>query len=295
MKTLIRTVALMLVMCTTFALFGGSVSSATVLAFPTKSEDSSLYYDEDKPANGAYKKDGETYYFRDGKMVKNQRVKDGKKLYYLGSDGKCTRMVDGNKKMVALTYDDGPSKYTKTILDTLDKYNQKATFFVVGDRVNTYKKTVKREYKMGCQIGNHTYNHKILTKCSKSKIRSQISKTDSALKKINGVGTTIMRPPGGSNNKTVRKNVGKPVIIWSLDTMDWKTRSKKKTVNTVMKNVKDGDIILMHDLYKSTADASKEIIPKLVNKGYQLVTVEEMALLRKGGMKNGKVYYSFRK
>ena len=103
-----------------------------------------------------------------------------------------------------------------------------------------------------------------------------------------------MRPPGGSYNKTVRNSVGKPILYWSVDTRDWATRSSSKTIRAVLGNAKDGDIVLMHDLYESTASASRTIIPELVDRGYQLVTIDEMAALR-GGMKNGSVYSSFRK
>jgi len=195
--------------------------------------------------------------------------------------------------MVALTYDDGPSQYTSSILDTLEKYGGKATFFVVGERVSTYSSIVKRAYNMGCQIGNHTYNHTILTSVSLAVIQSQISATNTAVKNVTGVAPTVMRPPGGSYNSTVKSTVGMPIILWSIDTLDWKTRNSASTVSAVLNNVKDGDIVLMHDLYSATATASLTIIPGLISKGYQLVTVEEMALLR-GGMSNGVVYSAFR-
>lgn len=215
-------------------------------------------------------------------------------LYYFDKKYKCCRKVDGRKKMICLTYDDGPSANTATILKTLKKYDSTATFFVVGNRVSSYRSAVKKADKYLCQIGNHTYSHATLTRLSASDIRSQMARTDDAVKKIIGKKTAIMRPPGGSYNSTVRNNVKKPLLYWSVDTRDWATRSSTKTIRAVLNNAKDGDVVLMHDLYQSTADASKTIIPGLVKKGYQLVTVEEMAQLR-GGMKNGSVYFSFRR
>lgn len=103
----------------------------------------------------------------------------------------------------------------------------------------------------------------------------------------------MLRTPGGAVNSNVKSNAGMPIILWSIDTLDWKTRNSSSTINAVINHVSDGDIVLMHDLYSATATASKTIIPKLTEKGYQLVTVEEMAILR-GGVKNGTVYYSFR-
>lgn len=204
--------------------------------------------------------------------------------------------VDPEKPMVALTYDDGPSANTPKILDLLEKYGAKATFFVVGDRLDDsskYRSYVKRAYELGCQIGNHTYEHETLTSLSESQIKSQISKCDAAVKKAAGITPSIMRPPGGNRNATVDKAVGKPLILWSIDTLDWKTRDASKTVSAVLDHVKDGDVILMHDLYAATAEASETIIPALIKKGYQLVTVEELALNR-GGMKAGNRYSSFK-
>ncbi len=102
-----------------------------------------------------------------------------------------------------------------------------------------------------------------------------------------------MRPPGGNYNGTVASTVGMPLILWSIDTLDWKTRNAAATQAAVLNHVKDGDIILMHDLYGPTAEASKVIIPELINRGYQLVTVSELADCR-GGMLNGMVYNAFR-
>ncbi len=219
-------------------------------------------------------------------------VMDGN-IYYYNSEGVLYRTVYGDQKMVALTYDDGPSKYTSTILDILEQYNSVATFFVVGENVSNYSSSVLRAYNMGCQIGNHTYGHPNLTKLDTAGIQSQISATNTAVQNVIGVAPTIMRPPGGNYNATVKSAVGMPLILWSIDTLDWKTKNATSTINAVLNNVKDGDIVLMHDLYEATATASRTIIPSLINSGYQLVTIEEMALLR-GGMSAGSVYNYFR-
>ena len=206
-----------------------------------------------------------------------------------------TAKIDPSKKMVALTFDDGPGPYTDEIVDCLNKYGAHATFFVVGNRVNTYKNELKYAYDSGNEIANHTYTHPTLTKLSTSKMSSEVSKTDSAVKKITGEVPALMRAPGGATNSTVRKTIKKPFIYWSIDTLDWKHRNASKTVNTVMKNVKDGDIILMHDIHKATKTAALELIPKLQKAGYQLVTVSELAQYRGNNLKNGTTYYSFRK
>lgn len=256
-----------------------------------------------------------TYYFSDnGKRKTGWRTIDGKKFYFSPKNGKMItgkktishylcyfsekgvllRKIDKNKKMVALTYDDGPSIYTPRILKTLKENNSVATFFVVGNRVPMYSDTVKKAYGMGCEIGNHTYEHKILTRADAAGIRNQVSRTNVAVKKITGTAPIVMRPPGGAVNNMVKSQTGMPMILWSIDTLDWRTRNAASTKTAVLDHVKDGDIVLMHDLYEATANASTTIIPTLVERGYQLVTVSELAECR-GEMKDGCLYYSFRK
>lgn len=198
-----------------------------------------------------------------------------------------------NKKMVALTFDDGPGPYTKDIVNCLKTNKSYATFFVLGQRVNSYKGALKSAYNNGNEIGNHSYSHPMLTSLSTSGVKSQISRTDNAVKNITGQAPSVMRPPGGDFNSRVKSAVGKPLIYWSIDTLDWKTRSKSATVNSVMNNVRDGSIVLMHDIHKPTKEAALELIPKLKKKGYQLVTISDLAKYRGYTMKNGTVYYSF--
>ena len=268
-----------------------------------------------KAYTGKHKVNENYYYFsKTGKMKKGWITIDKNKYYFSKKSGKMFtgkhsishylcyfsekgvlyRKIDKKKKMVALTYDDGPSANTPKILDTLEKYDAVATFFVVGNRVSTYSNTVKRAYGMGCEIGNHTYEHKILTRADAAGIREQVSKTNAAVKNITGTDPIVMRPPGGCVNDTVKSQTGMPMILWSIDTLDWRTRNAASTKTAVLDHVKDGDIVLMHDLYEATANASTTIIPTLVERGYQLVTVSELAECR-GGMKDGCLYYSFRK
>ena len=238
---------------------------------------------------------GKKYYFspKNGKMVTGKKT-ISHYLCYFSEKGVLLRKIDKNKKMVALTYDDGPSIYTPRILKTLKENNSVATFFVVGNRVPMYSDTVKKAYDMGCEIGNHTYEHKSLPNLSETEVKRQISKTNKEVKKAIGEKPVIMRPTGGATNANVKQWVGMPSIIWSIDTLDWKTRNADSTKKAVLDHVKDGDIVLMHDLYSATASASETNIPELVKRGYQLVTVSELAECR-GGMKETGAYYSFRK
>lgn len=274
------------------------------------------YFGKSGKAYTGKRKVNENYYYfsKTGKMKKGWITIDKNKYYFSKKSGKMFtgkhnishylcyfsekgvlyRKIDKKKKMVALTYDDGPSANTPKILDTLEKYDAVATFFVVGNRVSTYANTVKRAYGMGCEIGNHTYEHKILTRADAAGIREQVSKTNAAVKNITGTDPIVMRPPGGCVNDTVKSQTSMPMILWSIDTLDWRTRNAASTKTAVLDHVKDGDIVLMHDLYEATANASTTIIPTLVERGYQLVTVSELAECR-GGMKDGCLYYSFRK
>lgn len=198
--------------------------------------------------------------------------------------------IDPLKPMVALTFDDGPGIYTDEILDTLEKYGGHATFFVVGQLVSKYPQTVKREYSIGCEIGNHTYNHARLTELHYKSVVSQINDTSAMISNITGEAPSLLRPPYGRYNNTTKQASDVPLILWSIDTLDWKTRNADSTVNTVMSSVRDGDIILMHDIYEPSAEAAVRLIPKLMSSGYQLVTVSELAFYKGKVLSKGISY-----
>lgn len=201
--------------------------------------------------------------------------------------------VDPSKPMIALTFDDGPSKYTDKLLEALETNNARATFFMVGQNVGRYPQTIQKMKELGCDIGNHTMNHRNLVKLSVEDIQIQIESTNDALKKIIGEGATLVRPPYGSEDAKVREHVKYPLVMWSVDTNDWQTEDAAGLVDYIMNNVKDGDIVLMHDIYDSTVEAAATVIPKLIEKGYQLVTISEMAEARGISLENGKVYGRF--
>ena len=205
--------------------------------------------------------------------------------------------IDPEKPMIALTFDDGPAPATSRILDSLEAHGARATFYMVGDRLNSYPDTVRRVAALGCEIGSHTWGHNYITKLGAAQLHINLNTFDSTLEQIAGVRSTTMRPPGGFVNdasKQALASYGVPAIMWRIDTMDWKTQNAQATINEVLNKVKDGDIILMHDLYNKTADAVAVLVPELINRGYQLVTVSELASHR-GGMQAGGVYYSFPK
>lgn len=202
--------------------------------------------------------------------------------------------IDTSKKLVALTFDDGPSQFTSRIVDIMDKYNARATFFVVGNRVNSYKKDLKYAYNHGNEIGNHTYDHTKLTTISLDEVKKELSRTNSAVSKVIGSEPTLIRAPYGAADDNILKIGGKPFMRWSLDTLDWKTRDAAANYDNVIKSVKDGDVILMHDIHESTYQSINKILHKLKEMGYEICTVSELAEIRGVKLESGKVYYHFR-
>ncbi len=205
------------------------------------------------------------------------------------------RVIDPTKPMVALTFDDGPSKYTAEILKVLKENNSVATFFVLGSEVNKYKDVLNQVIAEGNEIGNHSYNHKNLKTITDEELYKQVQGTDDLVYIASGYTPKVMRPPYGISDAELNKKINKPIVKWSIDTLDWKNRDTDKVVAAVLNDVKDGDIVLMHDLYDSTAQAAKIIIPKLVEQGYQLVTVSEMSEYRDVTLTQGQQYYSMYK
>jgi len=204
-------------------------------------------------------------------------------------------VLDKNGKFVALTYDDGPSKYTSYLLDTLEEHGAKATFFIIGNRVENFRDTVKRMDALNMEISSHTFGHDVLTKLDEAGIKDTLDKTDDALTKIIGHGADLMRPVEGALDETSQAFITKPIIRWNVDTLDWKNQDTQAIVDHVLENVTDGCVILMHDIYPTTIEASKILIPKLQEMGYQLVTIPELAEVRGVELKSGEVYRTFPK
>ena len=162
-------------------------------------------------------------------------------------------------------------------------------FFALGSQVEKFPNTVKRAAELGCEVANHTYSHKNLTKISEDERTSQVEDTADIIESITGTRSKLVRPPYGAKNDDVRATVKYPLILWSIDTLDWKTRDTDSTVAEALKAV-DGDIVLMHDVRDDTAAAAEQIIPALVEQGYKLVTVSEMFEAKGIALENGKAY-----
>ena len=207
------------------------------------------------------------------------------------------RYLDLTKPMVALTFDDGPkSDVGNALMDELEAVDGRGTFFVVGERLEEHKEELQRMVDEGHEIANHSWDHDLsLTSKGVDYIRSEFSKTDDKLRKLVGIETTLVRLPGGKITDDVKAAVTKPMIYWSLDTEDWKSRNAQSVESMVDGHVVDGDIILMHELYSSTEEACREIIPRLHEEGFQLVTVSELIQFRNAEVSggNGVQYQSF--
>ncbi len=195
---------------------------------------------------------------------------------------------------VALTFDDGPhGAYTDAILNTLSKYGVKATFFMLGTQVDAYPAVAGRVAAAGHEIGSHTYMHPNLSKCSASRVQSELSKTKDAIMRATGKVPTLLRPPYGNHTATVRSLAGVPLVLWNVDTEDWKSKSADAIVQHVLSHTWDGAVILLHDIYGSTAEAVEKIVPALLARGVRLVTVSELAAAKGQTLSRGKVYHGF--
>ncbi|GAA2203945.1 hypothetical protein GCM10009850_000960 [Nonomuraea monospora] len=182
-------------------------------------------------------------------------------------------------KCIALTFDDGPGKYAGTLLDTLKKYDAKATFFLEGQYVKSRPQYVKRMAAEGHELGNHSYSHPDFTKSEAATIKSEIQKTQDAVKKAAGVEPKLLRPPYGLADLQVADiaaEFGMPMILWTAGSQDWSTKNVDAIQKQTLAVAKPNAIILMHDWVKQTVDGMPALIKTLQNKGYHLVTVSDV-------------------
>ncbi|HCC35101.1 MAG TPA: hypothetical protein DEQ02_05500 [Ruminococcaceae bacterium] len=203
--------------------------------------------------------------------------------------------IDPLRPMIALTFDDGPSKHTSRILDLLEQYKGHATFFVIGNLIESRPDTIKRAADLGCEVVGHSWDHRDLTKLSSDEMKAEILDTHNAIESITGSSSHMYRPPYGAVNDSLTNassELGFSIINWSVDTVDWKTKNADAVYTAVMADVNDRAIILCHDLYSTTAEAMEQVIPALVSQGYQLVTVSELLEYSGGAVEAGKVYYN---
>ena len=206
---------------------------------------------------------------------------------------KVERGIMMDRPMIALTFDDGPGPNTGKILDVLEQYDERATFFMLGNSAYAYPETVKRIYETGNEIANHSTTHADLSKASLEKMRWEIDTASETIENACGQRPALLRPPYGAVSPDLRANAGMPLIMWSIDTLDWKTRDTQNTIDVVMNEKQDGAIVLMHDIHDPSVEAAVQLIPKLLEEGYQLVTISELAQAKGIPLENGIKYFNF--
>lgn len=191
--------------------------------------------------------------------------------------------VSTEEKVIALTFDDGPHPlYTEKILNLLEKYDAKATFFVIGENLELYKDTVKRAVAAGHEIGNHTYTHPHLSALSEEELFREIEQNERLIEAMTEKPTSLFRPPEGYCGRAVRsliKERGYRAILWDVDTRDWAGVPAQEIIKTVQETVYPGSILLFHDYggkQSATLTALSSLLPWLQAKGYRFVTVSEL-------------------
>lgn len=242
-------------------------------------------------AGGMQEIDGSTYYFDDNGYIKTGWVEVGFDDYYFNDDG--TYDPSQHKTRIAFTFDDGPGEYTDELLDCLEENNAHATFFMLGQNVGSWESTVQRMADIGCEIGSHSWDHPNLYNLSMDSVAKEFSDTDAALEKACGQKASVARAPYGNWSDDIISTVGKPFFTWSLDSLDWSYKDVNKDYDEVMNgDLTDGSIILMHDIHEPSVQAAIKMIPELVQKGYKLMTVSELAAA-KGVTLQGANYSDF--
>lgn len=258
------------------------------------------------------------YYNWDGELLKECWLNYGGAERYIGQDSKLNTdplregvvvyefdeegiviskeiKADPNLPMIAITVDDGPSVHTQKLIDAMEKYDVDITFFVLGNKINDGSKAMLDDIiRLGGEIGNHSYNHPSFVKLTEDEIDEQVNKSEDRILKQIGQTTSIIRLPYGAINDKVAEQLDRPVIFWSVDTEDWKHKSKEETLKRLTTNIKDGDILLAHDIHEWSVEAIVEAIPILIKQGFQLVTVSELAEARGVEMEAGIQYNRFR-
>lgn len=194
-------------------------------------------------------------------------------------------------KCIALTFDDGPGPYAATLLDTLKKYDAKATFFLEGQYAKSRPAFVKRMAKEGHELGNHSYSHRDFTQIEPAAIRSEIQKTQDVVKKAAGVEPKLLRPPYGLSDHQVSEIAAEfemPIVLWTAGSRDWDTKNVDAITKQTLSVAKADGIILMHDWVKQTVEAMPGIVKTLKSRGYHLVKVSD--ILKKQDLKPGDAF-----
>lgn len=209
---------------------------------------------------------------------------------YENEDG---NKIDENKKIIALTFDDGPGEYTSRLVDILNDNKAYATFFMLGKNLNLYKDTVLKVHENNMEIGYHSYAHKSFKREKLDQIVDEFNESNEILKSIINDTFHLIRPPYGIISKKVKDSLDASFILWNIDTEDWRHRNVEYLTNYVLQKVEDGNIVLFHDIHKTSIDAIENLLPYLYANGYQVVTVSQLADATKTDLKLHESYRYF--
>lgn len=262
---------------------GGEDTEEPFLSYATKyrPEDYSLYYIKENKVVFCFPEDTLTEKAAHKEFTYQVDLSEALAFMKYNLSGKSTareiRELDPNKKMIALTFDDGVhSPVEEQLLNILAEYDARATFFTLGERTfGSRGDTLRDLYDAGHEIASHTYSHKYLTRETQETFWQEINQANLQIAKVVGHAPEYVRLPGG-DYPDWSSDAPMPLLHWSLDSRDWKSRDADAVYKKVLSEVKDGDIILLHSLYQSTADAVERLLPELAARGYQFVTVSEL-------------------
>ena len=260
-------------------------------------DDKGWWYASDEKTfyvNGWFTLEQQEYHFDSTGYMDTGWTAIGGKGCYFDEHGVYDSAADSSK-MIALTFDDGPGEFTNEVLDLLEENGAKATFFMLGEKVEQYgSETIPRMVKLGCQLGNHSYDHSDMTTLSISAALQQFQDTDEQIAKYSGgAPASLIRFPYGSYNAELESRIDKPSMYWNFDTQDWTNPDAYEMAQKVISNVEGGDIVLMHDIHANTISSLKTMIPGLKEAGYQMVTLSELAAARGFEMEAGVTYFGF--
>ncbi|NLW21413.1 MAG: polysaccharide deacetylase family protein [Clostridiales bacterium] len=312
-----RVVALLLMMVLAVLVAAPALASED---YPAKVAKGPLHLrkrpEKNAPSLGRYKSGATVYVQADGEVFCKVTTQDGKEGYMmkeyltfeqglppmealpeptpdLTREQALARGIDPNKPMIALTFDDGPQPESLVVLEALNAHGAKGTFFVLGKNIAGNEEILRKIAEGGHQIASHSWSHPNFREISESAVLSQMERSMEKILEITGQRVTMMRPPYGATNRISRRpmvQLDLPIILWSVDSLDWKTRSASATVDSILNQAANGAIVLCHDVWNTTGEAMKDVVPALIAKGYQLVTVAEMMSFRKEPLKPGWEY-----
>ena len=198
------------------------------------------------------------------------------------------------EKMVAFTFDDGPSQGMDMLLELCEETGARVTFFMIGVQVENGGAVIPHIMQDHCQLGNHSYTHSLMLKKTPEECAADFNQCDEFIRSFSGgYGADVVRFPYGDLTEEHAKAVGKPCILWDVDSLDWESQDAEQIKERVYTLIRDGSVILMHDRYDATVEACRELFPNLIAQGYQLVTVEELSIAKGIEMQPGGVYYDF--